>query len=104
MIKGKQNLYKTYFLKGNKFEKQYFKKFATKLPCIKTQTKRAYYHATIFERKNNSKQLCNFINNVIHSKRSSICLTFKLTLDRNEANKPREISECLMNVLYKSEN
>ena len=72
MIKLKQNLYKTYFFNGNESDKQYLKKLANKLIRMKTQAKRAYHHATIFERKNNSKQLWNFINNVIHTKRSSI--------------------------------
>ena len=31
MIKLKQNLYKTHFLNGNEFNKQYFKKFDNKL-------------------------------------------------------------------------
>ena len=94
MIKRKQNLYKTHFVNGNESDKQYFKKFANKLTRMKTQAKRAYYHATIFERKNNSKQLWNFINNIIHTKRSSTNLPFKLTLDGNETDEPGEISEC----------
>ena len=61
---------------------------------MKTQAKRAYYNATIFERKNNPKQLWNFINNIIHTKRLSTNLPYKLTLDSNEANKPGKISEC----------
>ena len=51
MIKRKQNLYKTPFLNGNESNKQYFKKFANKLTYMKTQAKRAYYHAIIFERE-----------------------------------------------------
>ena len=94
MIKRKQNLYKTHFVNGNESDKQYFKKFANKLTRMKTQAKRAYYHATIFERKNNPKQLWNFINNIIHTKRSSTNLPFKLTLDGNETDEPGEISEC----------
>ena len=61
---------------------------------MKIQDKRAYYHATIFERKNNSKQLWNFINNVIHTKRSSTNLPFILTLDSNETDESGEIVEC----------
>ena len=71
MIKLKQNLYKTHFFNGNESDKQYLKKLANKLIRMKTQAKRAYHHANIFERKNNPKQLWNFINNVIHTKRSS---------------------------------
>ena len=94
MIKRKQNLYKTHFVNGNESDKQYFKKFANKLTRMKTQAKRAYCHATIFERKNNPKQLWNFINSIIHTKRSSTNLPFKLTLDGNETDEPGEISEC----------
>ena len=61
---------------------------------MKTQAKREYYHATIFKRKNNLKQLWNFINNVIHTKQSSTNLPYKLTLDSNEMGEPGEISEC----------
>ena len=61
---------------------------------MKTPAKKPYYHATIFERKNNPKQLWNFINNVIHIKRSSTSLPFKLTSDSNETDELREISEC----------
>ena len=94
MITLKQHLYKTHFLNGNESDKQYFKKFANKLTSMKTQAKRAYCHATIFERKNNPKQLWNFINNIIHAKRSSTNLPFKLSLDCNETDDPGEISEC----------
>ena len=94
MIKLKQKLYKTHFINGNESDKQYFKKFANKLTREKTQAKRAYYHATIFERKNNPKQLWNFINNIIHTKRSSTNLPFKFTLDNNEMDEPGKISEC----------
>ena len=61
---------------------------------MKTQAKRAYYHASIFERKNIPKQLWNFINNIIHTKQSSTNLPFKLTLDSNKTDEPSEISEC----------
>ena len=60
---------------------------------MKTQAKRTYYHATIFERKTNPRQLRNFINNVIHRKRLSTNLPFKLTLNSNETDEPGEISE-----------
>ena len=51
MIKLKQNLYKTHFRNGNESEKQCFKKFANQLTRMKIQATRAYYHATIFEKK-----------------------------------------------------
>ena len=94
MIKLKEKLYETHFINGNESDKQYFKKFANKLTLEKTQAKRAYYHATIFERKNNPKQLWNFVNNIIHTKRSSTNLPFKFTLDNNEMDEPGKISEC----------
>ena len=80
------------------------KKFAKKLIRMKTQAKRAYYHATIFEKKNNPKQLLNFINYVIHTNRSSTSLPFKLTLNRNETDEPGKFRNILRNTLYKLEN
>ena len=47
-----------------------------------------------FRKKSNPKQLWKFINDVIHTKRSSTSLPFKLTLDSNESDEQGIISEC----------
>ena len=94
LIKRKQNLYKIHFLNGNESHKEYFKKFANELTRMKIQARRAYYHSTIFEKKNNPKQPWNFMNNIILTKRSSTNLPFKVTLDSNETDESDEISEC----------
>ena len=39
-IKHKKNLYRTYFLTGNAFEKQFFKKYANKLTRVKKLSKK----------------------------------------------------------------
>ena len=39
-IKHKQKLYRTYFLTGNAFEKQFFKKYANKLTRVKKLSKK----------------------------------------------------------------
>ena len=73
MIKLKQKLYKSHFLKGTKTDKPYFKQFANKLTHMKTQSKKAFNYSAISERKKNPKRLWEFINSVVYTKRLTIC-------------------------------
>ena len=60
IIKLKQKLYNSHFLNGCESDKLYFKQFANKLTCVKTQSKKAFYHSAISKRKKEKTILSNY--------------------------------------------
>ena len=67
-IKYKQKLYRTYFLMGNAFEKQFFKKYANKLTRVKNCQKKMYYTKYISKHNTNPNKVWQIINSLIPCK------------------------------------
>ena len=61
-------LYRTYFLTGNAFEKQFFKKYANKLTRVKKLSKKMYYTEYISKHNTNPKKVWKIINSLIPRK------------------------------------
>ena len=101
MIKLKQKLNKSHFINGTESDKLYFKQFANKLTRMKTQSKKAFYYSAISERKSNPKQLWEFINFVIHTKRTIICPPLRVNVYDYETDDPGETSEIFNDYFVK---
>ena len=67
-IKHKQKLYRTYFLTGNAFEKQFFKKYSNKLTSVKKLSKKMYYTEYISKHNSNPKKVWQIIKLLIPRK------------------------------------
>ena len=104
MIKLKQKLPKSHFINGTEPDKLCFTQFANKLTRMKTQSKKAFYYSVISERKNNPKQLWEFINSVIHTKRTTICPLLRVNVDNYETDDPGKTSEIFNDYFVKLEN
>ena len=100
-IKTKQSLYKSYFLNGNDFEKNHYKKYANKLTRVKTLSKKIYYNDNITSKKNHPKEIWKFINSVIPSKRSAKPPLTKLSHNDSFIEDPPAMAELFNNYFVK---
>ena len=60
-IKKKQKMHKTFYRKGNDFEKQIYKKYANLLTRVKSLSKRLYFQFKFHKNRNNLQQSWNTI-------------------------------------------
>ena len=91
-IKNKQKLFKTCFLQGNDFQKNFYKKYANKLTRIKALSKKMYYIEAFSQRKNNPRELWKLIKSVIPSKKTPH-QPRKLLIENRVIEDPTEIAQ-----------
>ena len=63
---NKQKLHKTFYRKGNDFEKQKYRKYANLLTRVKSLSKRLYFQYKFHKNQNNSQQTWNTIRELIN--------------------------------------
>ena len=68
---------------------------------MKTQSKKAFYDSAISERKNNPKQLWEFMDSVIHTKRSTTCPSHRVNVDSSKTEDPGENLETFKDYFVK---
>ena len=68
---------------------------------MKTQSKKAFYDSAVSERKNNTKQLWEFMNSIIYTKRSTTCPSLRVNVDSSKTEDPGETSETFHDYLVK---
>ena len=91
-IKHKQKLYCTYFLTGNAFEKQFFKKYANKLTRVKKLSKKMYYTEYIHKHNTNPKKVWQIINSLIPRKTVNSFVK-NINVDNKFIDHPSDIAE-----------
>ena len=92
IIKHKQKLYRTYFLTGNAFEKQFFKKYANKLTRVKKLSKKMYYTEYISKHNSNPKKVWQIINSLIPRKTVNSFVK-NINVDNKFIDHPSDIAE-----------
>ena len=69
---------------------------------MKTQSKKAFYYSAISIRKNNPKQLWEFINSVVLTKRSTACPPLRVNVDSYETDDPGQTSKLFKDYFVKN--
>ena len=98
-IKHKQKLYRTYFLTGNAFEKQFFKKYANKLTRVKKLSKKMYYTEYIHKHNTNPKKVWQIINSLIPRKTVNSFVK-NINVDNKFIDHPSDIAEEFNNKYF----
>ena len=91
-IKHKQKLYRTYFLTGNAFKNQFFKKYANKLTRVKKLSKKMYYTEYISKHNPSPKKVWQIINSLIPRKTLNSFVK-NINVDNKFVDHPSDIAE-----------
>ena len=102
-IKHKQKLYRTFFLRGNSFEKKFFKTYANKLTRVKKMSKKMYYTEYISQNKTNPKKIWQMINSLIPCKTVDTVVK-NINVDNENIDNPSDIAEAFNNYFVKIGN
>ena len=78
-IRNKEKLFKTCFLHGNSFQKNFYRKYSNKLTRAKSFPKKLYYNQAFSPRKNNPRELWKLMKSAIPSQKCPIQPTKLLT-------------------------
>ena len=88
LIKTKQEMYLSHFVRGNLEQKQLYKKYANKLTKIKFAAKKLYYQDKLETSKNNTSEVWRIIKSLLSSFRSITTLPHKLKHNNTFTTKP----------------
>ena len=96
-IKKKQKLHRTHFLSPNPIERDMYKKYSNGLTCVKTASRKIYFHKAIHDGKNSPQKTWDVLRQLLSGNKKLLDLPSVMNIDEKCVKEPELIVESLNN-------